>query len=83
MNKYGILLAIWLATIGGFWFGSTSPICTPDTTREDLQTEFTAYRVCMESAGTTRCTMTPQDFVRYYKIKRTLEIRRDEPTDEK
>jgi hypothetical protein len=35
--------------------------------------ELEAYQLCMQSASTTRCQMTPQDFVRYYELKHQLE----------
>ena len=44
-----------------------------EETRETLEDEYEAYRLCMQTAGKTRCQMTPQDFVRYYEIKRKLE----------
>ena len=46
---------------------------SPPATAADLQIEFDAYRTCMQSAGKTRCQMTPADFVRYYEIKRILD----------
>lgn len=45
------------------------------------QDEYDAYRLCMQSAGKTRCSMTPQDFVRYYEIKRQLEQSDGETND--
>jgi len=41
----------------------------PDTT----QSEYDAYRHCLQAAGQYRCQMTPQDFVRYYELKSLLE----------
>jgi hypothetical protein len=45
----------------------------------DLQIEFDAYRLCMQSASKTRCRMTPEDFVRYYQIKRILDAEKETP----
>jgi hypothetical protein len=52
-----------------------------EETRETLQDEHDAYRLCMQSAGSTGCRMTPQDFVRYYEIKRILESDDGNPQD--
>ncbi len=42
-------------------------------TQAELQGEYDAYRLCMQSAGKTRCKMTTQDFIRYYELKYKLE----------
>ncbi len=55
----------------GYWFIEQLP---PWPDIEADQRELTAYRHCMQSAGKTRCQMTPQDFVRYYELKYQLEI---------
>ena len=43
-----------------------------------MQREYDADRLCMESAGLTRCHMDPLDFVRYYDLKYKLATRDDE-----
>ncbi len=47
----------------------------------DLQIEYDAYRLCMQTAGKTRCKMTAQDFIRYYEIQRILEAEKETPGD--
>lgn len=56
----GVVFAGWMLT-------------DPPPTRDELQLEYAAYRLCMQSASKTRCQMTPRDFVRYYEIKQILE----------
>ncbi len=53
-------------------FGAIAQMQAP--TREELQRELDAYRVCMASAGTTRCSMQPEDFVRYYEIEAQIRV---------
>ena len=45
----------------------------------DLQVEFDGYRLCMQTAGKTRCKMTAQDFIRYYEIQRILNAEKETP----
>lgn len=63
-----IIVAIALGFVAGYEYHDryVDPELPPEQ-------EFEAYRLCMQSASTTRCTMTPQDFVRYYELKYQLE----------
>lgn len=56
------MLAGSLITIAEYDIGS----------RQDLERRVDAYRMCMQSAGTTRCRMTPEDFVDYYDLQHRL-----------
>lgn len=57
----------WLSSVPVYLYFHDEPTPPPAL-------EFEAYRLCMQSAGTTGCQMTPQDFVRYYELKHQLEI---------
>ena len=48
-----------------------SPYGDSDT-RAELQAVVDGHDLCMRSAGTTRCRMTPADFVEYYRAKNEL-----------
>lgn len=68
----GLIVGMLIQSVACLYFD-----VQPAPTRAELQAEYDAYRTCMQSAGTTRCQMTPDDFVRYYKIKATLEAETD------
>ncbi len=54
----------------------------PPADRNQMQNEYDSYRLCMQMAARTNCTMTPQDFMRYYELKQALEQEHDRPGDE-
>ena len=68
-------LAIWFAGAftGVVIFASLTGMFSAPTP-EELQREFDAHRTCMQTAGKTRCTMTVEDFVRYYELQELLDI---------
>lgn len=39
---------------------------------KEMERRIDAYRLCMESAKTTRCKMTTEDFIDYYDLKHRL-----------
>ena len=41
-------------------------------TVEVMQDKYDGYRLCMQTAGTTHCYMTPADFTEYFKLQREL-----------
>lgn len=67
----GFLLG-WAVT-GGVTYCHHPEIFTSD--QAEMQRELTAYRHCLLAAGMNRCKMTPQDFVRYYELKYSLEAK--------
>jgi len=64
----GMFLGLLVAAMGML-------LKTPtQVTHAELQREFEGYRMCMQAAGTNRCSMQPLDFVRYVEIKHLLSI---------
>ncbi len=41
-------------------------------TSAEQRLKYTAYRECMERTSELHCYMTPQDFLKYYKIREEL-----------
>lgn len=73
----GMLAGVGLAVVVGFFLEFVTPtklLEDPKIEREALQLEYDAYRACMQSAGKTGCSMQPSHFIRYYEIKRELEL---------
>lgn len=66
----GILTGIALTTIF-IW------VLHPADELEEMERRVEAYRMCMESAESTRCQMTLEDFIDYYDLTHNL-IREEE-----
>lgn len=73
MVKFGeMMLVAIIAFVAGAVVG-VQAMRGPYHDIDELQAELAGYDRCMQMAGRMRCSMTPQDFVRYYDIKRKLE----------
>ena len=68
---FGLIVVFVIAFGFGFGLVGADKLFSEDP--EEMQRKFDAYRLCMQSAGTNRCQMTPQDFIRYYELKYQLE----------
>lgn len=69
LRKISTVLMVIAIFAGGVWLSARAErdVNLPPAL------ELEAYQLCMRSAGTTRCKMTPADFVRYYELKHQLE----------
>jgi hypothetical protein len=53
--------------------GSFAEVQTVPLTCAETRQQFDAYRMCMQTADSTGCTMTVEDFLRHAELERELE----------
>lgn len=51
----------------------SSMMALPEPSCDDKQAQYDAYRLCMQTAGRSGCTMSVEDFAAYHQLKRELE----------
>lgn len=66
-----------LGMIAGSAVGMILSLLLPDPkpNLEEMEIEFDAMRMCMQTAGKTGCRMSIPDFIRYHELKELLNIR--------
>ena len=69
-GKKDYLLGMVAGVAAGFILSFLLP--DPKPTLEEMEIEFDAMRMCMQTAGKTRCHMTIEDFIRYHELKELL-----------
>ena len=70
-KQRGYLVLGWVLLLGivAGWIGNDYYHATPV---QDMQDKYDGYRLCMQTAGTTHCYMTPADFTEYFQLQRKL-----------
>jgi hypothetical protein len=71
MNKALIAMSIAFVLLGAAYALRDWNSCKPEFTDQEI---YDGFKLCMQSAGTTRCSMTAQDFILYWHIKGKGEI---------